>query len=80
MIQQKGVILSDGTKINADYVISAADGHSTIFDMLEGKYIDKKIKNAYDNWALFTPIVQVSFGINTEIKSDCRGPDMAGKR
>jgi phytoene dehydrogenase-like protein len=67
----KGVLLSDGTIIASDYVISAADGHSTIFDMLEGKYINEKIKNAYDNWELFNPIVQVSFGINSEIKSEC---------
>jgi phytoene dehydrogenase-like protein len=66
----KGVILSDGTGINADYVISAADGHSTIFNMLEGKYLDKKISDAYGKWDLFTPLVQVSFGINKIIKSD----------
>lgn len=66
----KGVSLSDGTRIHADYVISAADGHSTIFEMLEGKYINKKIKNAYENWELFSPLVQVSFGINSEIKSE----------
>jgi phytoene dehydrogenase-like protein len=66
----KGVVLSDGTEVKADYVISAADGHSTIFNMLEGKYLDKKITNAYDNWKLFTPIVQVSFGINNIIESD----------
>lgn len=65
-----GVVLSDGTSVNADYVISAADGHATIFDMLEGKYISKQIKEAYDSWELFTPIVQVSFGINDEIKSE----------
>jgi phytoene dehydrogenase-like protein len=66
----KGVILSDGTRIKSDYVISAADGHSTIFDMLEGKYLTDKITNAYNNWKLFTPIVQVSFGINRIIESD----------
>lgn len=66
----KGVILSDGTEINADYVISAADGHSTIYDMLEGKYLTRKITNAYDNWELFTPLVQVSFGIDKVIPSD----------
>ena len=65
-----GVILSDGTEIKADYVISAADGHSTIYDMLGGKYLNKKISNAYDNWELFTPIVQVSFGINRKIESE----------
>ena len=63
----RGVILSDGTEVKADYVISAADGHSTIFDMLDGKFISKKILNAYDNWEVFTPLVQVSFGIASEI-------------
>ena len=66
----KGVLLDDGSKIFADYVISAADGHSTIFEMLEGKYLSEKIKEAYDSWELFNPIVQVSFGINSEIKTD----------
>lgn len=66
----RGVILADGTEIRADYVISAADGHSTIFDMLGGKYLSKKISNAYKNWELFTPIVQVSFGINKRIESE----------
>jgi phytoene dehydrogenase-like protein len=66
----KGVILSDGSEIKADYVISAADGHSTIFDMLEGKYLSKKISEAYDKWELFTPIVQVSFGIKKVIGSE----------
>jgi phytoene dehydrogenase-like protein len=66
----KGVLLHDGSEINADYVISAADGHSTIFDMLEGKFINRKISEAYENWELFTPIVQVSFGINNRIESD----------
>lgn len=65
----KGVILSDGSEIRADYVISAADGHSTIFDMLGGKYINNKITNAYNKWELFTPIVQVSFGIAATIRS-----------
>lgn len=66
----KGVVLDDGTQVAADYVISAADGHNTLFSMLEGKYLTKKIKNAYDNWELFTPIVQVSFGINRIYESD----------
>jgi len=64
----RGVILTDGTKISADYVISAADGYTTIYKMLEGKYLSKKIDFAYKNWELFTPIVQVSFGINKVIK------------
>jgi len=66
----KGVLLTDGTIIRADYVISAADGYSTIFNMLDSNYISKEIDFAYKNWELFTPIVQVSFGINKAISSD----------
>jgi phytoene dehydrogenase-like protein len=66
----KGVLLSDGAEIKADYVISAADGHSTIFEMLGGKYLTSKILNAYRNWELFTPIVQVSFGVKKKTESE----------
>jgi phytoene dehydrogenase-like protein len=63
----KGVILSDGTELRADWVISAADGHSTIYGMLQGRYTSPEIDSAYRDWELFTPLVQVSFGINREL-------------
>jgi phytoene dehydrogenase-like protein len=66
----KGVILEDGKKVDADYVIGTADGYTTIYKMLEGKYISKKFDFAYRNWELFTPLVQVSFGINQSIPSE----------
>ncbi|MDP4281878.1 MAG: NAD(P)/FAD-dependent oxidoreductase [Bacteroidota bacterium] len=66
----KGVILTDGIHIPADFVVSAADGYSTIYKMLDGKYSSRKFDHAYKNWALFNPLVQVSFGINQSIKSD----------
>jgi len=66
----RGVLLTDGTKIDADYVIGAADGYSTIYKMLEGKYVSKEIDYAYKNWELFPPLVQVSFGVNKVIESE----------
>jgi phytoene dehydrogenase-like protein len=67
--QAKGVLLTDGSRIAADYVISAADGYATIFRMLDGGYVSDEIAQAYTQWKLFTPIVQVSFGINQPITS-----------
>jgi phytoene dehydrogenase-like protein len=58
-----GVQLSDGTIHHADYVISAADGHSVLFDMLGGKYLTPKLKEAYATWDLYIPFVQIAFGI-----------------
>jgi phytoene dehydrogenase-like protein len=61
-----GVRLVNGTEHRADVVVSAADGYSTIFDMLGGRYIDKKIEERYRNWPLFRPCVMVSFGVARE--------------
>jgi phytoene dehydrogenase-like protein len=42
-----GVRLADGTEHRADYVISAADGYSTIYKMLEGQYLTEAIDKYY---------------------------------
>lgn len=59
-----GVKLVDGSEYRADYVISAADGHATIFEMLEGKFVDETIKGYYDTLVPFPPLLYVSLGIN----------------
>jgi len=58
-----GVRLADGTEHRGDVVISAADGHTTIFNMLDGKYIDEKIRGYYDNPKLFPPLVYIGLGV-----------------
>jgi phytoene desaturase len=58
-----GVRLSDGSEERADIVISAADGYSTIFDMLGGRYTDKKIDTMYRDWQLIRPMVMISYGV-----------------
>ena len=65
-----GIQLSDGIVYKADYVISAADGHTTLFDMLEGKYLSPVLKKAYARWELYTPFVQVAFGIKEKLVSE----------
>ena len=62
--QAVGIRLTDGSEHKADYVISAADGHSTIFDLLDGKYVDDKIKKVYDTYPLFPSILLVGIGVN----------------
>lgn len=60
----RGVVLEDGQVYHGDYVISAADGHSTIYEMLHGKFKDEKIDHFYQHFPLFEPILYASFGIN----------------
>lgn len=57
-----GVELEDGSRYEADAVISAADGHTTLFQMLEGRYVDKRIRRLYE-MPLFPPLVCVSLGV-----------------
>jgi len=58
-----GVRLADGSEHFGDRVVSAADGHSTIFDMLQGKYVNDTIKGYYRDLPLFPPMLLVSFGV-----------------
>jgi len=59
-----GALLEDGTELRADYVISAADGRTTIFDMLEGKYLDAAIQQYYATLIPFPPLVYIALGVN----------------
>ncbi len=65
-----GVRLDDGSEHRADIVISAADGHATIFDMLEGRYADENIRERYRNKPIFEPLVQVALGVADELADE----------
>jgi phytoene dehydrogenase-like protein len=67
-----GVRLADGSEHRADIVISAADGHATIFDMLEGRYTDDTVREPYEHWPIFQPMIQVSLGVNRDLSSEPR--------
>ncbi len=60
----QGIRLSDGTEHRSNIVISAADGFSTIFKMLDGKYVDEKIRSIYDKWLPFPPLIFIGLGVN----------------
>jgi phytoene dehydrogenase-like protein len=62
-----GVELADGENILADWVISAADGHATIFDLLGGKYVDDATRKLYEEKELFASYLQVSLGVGLDL-------------
>ena len=59
-----GVRLEDGRELPADDVISAADGRSTIFEWLGGKYTDANIRTIYKNWSVSSPVILVALGVS----------------
>ncbi len=60
----KGILLENGETHTADIVVSAADGYSTIFEMLEGKYTNKKILHYYENYKTFPSYLLFSMGVS----------------
>jgi phytoene dehydrogenase-like protein len=75
--QAVGIRLADGAEYRADVVISAADGHATIFDMLEGKYVSDKVRGYYDELPIFQPIVQVSLGVARDLSAEPHSVNLA---
>ena len=63
-----GIRLTSGEERSADIVISAADGQSTIYGMLDGKFRDKTIDKYYNSYKVFPSFIQVSLGLNREMK------------
>ncbi len=66
-----GVQLEDGSQHFADVVVSAADGYSTIFNMLEGKYISDLIRsyyNTYPKTAFFG--LEVWYGVKRDLSGE----------
>jgi phytoene dehydrogenase-like protein len=65
-----GVRLSDGEIIRADWVISGADGHATIYDMLGGRYRNAAIDAFYDSQKVFPSYLEVSLGVARDLSQE----------
>ncbi len=62
-----GIELEDGTVEKADIIISAADGHATLFDMLEDRFTTPALRERYATQPLFPPFIQVSLGVDRDM-------------
>ena len=65
-----GVVLAGGETLRADAVISAADGHGTIFKLLGGRFADKKIRQRYAKWKLTPSGLIFTFGVTREFPEE----------
>ncbi|QKT03004.1 NAD(P)/FAD-dependent oxidoreductase [Ectothiorhodospiraceae bacterium 2226] len=64
-----GVQLAGGETVAADWVISAADGHATLYDLLAGRYTNKAIDSIYRTWKTFPSYLQVSLGVARDLSA-----------
>ncbi|HPH94972.1 MAG TPA: NAD(P)/FAD-dependent oxidoreductase [Anaerolineaceae bacterium] len=67
--QAVGLRLADGREVRGDRIISAADGHATLYSMLDGQYLTDELKEMYTTWPIFDPLIQVSLGVNRDLSA-----------
>ena len=71
----RGIRLSDGREIPGDYVISGADLKTTVYGMLDGRFVEPTHEELFNTCGLFPSCVQVSFGVKMNLSSQ---PDSMG--
>ena len=69
-----GVELADGTQEGAEIVVSAADGHATIYEMLSARYVDETLRDYYERGRLplFFPILFIGIGVAREFADEAQ--------
>lgn len=65
-----GIEMDDGSRHMADEVIWAGDGHTLIYKMLQGKYLDEQIKHMYESWIPKESIMHVMLGVNRDLSHE----------
>lgn len=68
--QAVGVRLYNDEVHRGDVVISAADGRSTIFEMLGSEFTNRKIRRMYDGHLPTHQMCQVSLGLNRDLSAE----------
>jgi phytoene dehydrogenase-like protein len=64
--QAVGIRLYNNQEYRAKRVISACDGRRTIFDLLRGEYVNRRIQKLYDGHLPIHSQLQVSLGVNRD--------------
>src|SRR6056297_2254629 len=64
-----GIRLENGKDHFADHIISAADGYSTLYQLLEANYLSPDLKKAYDEYSLFPSSIYLAFGLDRDLSN-----------
>jgi phytoene dehydrogenase-like protein len=71
-----GVRLEDGSERRFDRVVSAADGHTTLFGMLGEEWVDPFFRRMYAEWEPFPPLMYLSFGVARDLHAEPQSIEM----
>lgn len=65
-----GIRLEDGTEQRGDIVISACDGRSTLFDLLDARYLDDTTRAYYITLPPTKSLIQVALGVARDFSAE----------
>ncbi len=68
--QAVGVRLYNNEEYFADRVISACDGHNTLFGLIDSQYVPREIQRYYDGHLPIHSQLQVSLGVNRDLSAE----------
>lgn len=82
-----GILLENGTMVKGDYVICSTDTAETFCKLMNEKYMDKKLKQCYDDRAAYPAFsaFHMAFSVNVDtfneslVFFDCEPYTVAGK-
>jgi len=63
----RGLRLADGTEVHGDEIVSAADGHATLFELLDGRFLTQRLRQVYEEFPLFPSSVFIGFGVARDL-------------
>jgi phytoene dehydrogenase-like protein len=64
-----GLRLADGREVRGDWVIAACDGYNTLYELLDGRFLDEDLRKRYDELPLNQAITQIALGVNYDLSS-----------
>jgi phytoene dehydrogenase-like protein len=64
-----GFLFTNGDHVRAEWVISAADGHATLFDWIPDRYRDVRAEEPYRSVPPFPSYLLVSLGVRRDLSS-----------
>ncbi len=65
-----GKMASGMARYHADWVVSAADHHQTLYRLLEGKYLNDGVANRFEQMPVSAPEMQISFGLKSDLSAE----------
>ncbi len=64
-----GLLLEDGSEVQGDYIVSAADLHSTLYELLGGRYLTPLVKDSFANLPTYTSAL-VYLGVDADLSRE----------